>query len=85
MDIALIKDGFVINRVVCESLELARQLFPDMECVPGDNLHIGDPYPNPYPNRDIPETPISSPDEERDTLLIDLTYRLTLLELGVSV
>ena len=81
MIVAIIANGKVINRIVCESIELAQQLFPGAECVPVDNLHIVDPYPN----RDIPETPILSPDEERDTLLIDLTYRLTLLELGVSV
>ena len=81
MIIAIIANGKVINRIVCESIELARQLFPGAECVPGDNLNIGDPFPN----CDIPETPTSSPDEEHDTLLIDLTYRLTLLELGVNV
>jgi hypothetical protein len=81
MIVAIVRNKKVINRIICESLEIAQQLFPDSDCVPGDNLNIGDSYPN----RDIPETPISSPDEERDTLLIDLTYRLTLLELGVSV
>jgi len=44
MTIAVIKNGIVINLIVCESVELAQELLPDALCVDGVGLAIGGAY-----------------------------------------
>lgn len=48
MDVAIIKNGYVVNIVVCESIELAQQLYSDAICIEADDtIAIGSQYPAP--------------------------------------
>lgn len=80
MRIAIIRNNVVDNIIVCDSVELAQQLVPDALCVDGSELNIGDSYPEPQPTALDPEKTANT---DRDAMLIDHEYRLTLLELGV--
>lgn len=44
MIVAIVVDGKVENLIICESIELARQLLPYAVCVDGDGLAIGDTF-----------------------------------------
>lgn len=48
MNVAIIKNGYVVNIVVCESIELAQQLYSDAICIEADDtIAIGNQYPKP--------------------------------------
>ena len=50
----------------------------------GDVLTFtNEPEPEPVPEPE-PEEPEPTPDDDRDAMLVDLEYRVTLLELGVT-
>lgn len=44
MVVAVVRDGVVENLIVCDSIELARSIFPDAICVDGTGLAIGGEY-----------------------------------------
>lgn len=70
-------DGFVLFS--CEVADFARVSYAD-----GTLILSNEPELEPPP---VPEEPVErppTPDEDRDALLVDLDYRLTLVELGIS-
>lgn len=93
MNVAIIRDRTVENIIVCNSSEDARQLYPDATCVDAAGLAIGDQYPKPVVPPLLPHDPPMSPAQEpyivanadRDAMLIDHEFRLTLLELGGDI
>lgn len=65
---------------IIETEDFARQL------IRGDVLTLTnepEPEPEPIPEPE-PTEPDPDPDEDRDEMLVDLEYRITLLELGVT-
>lgn len=63
---------------IIETEDFARQL------IRGDVLTLtNEPEPEPIPEPEPAETE-PDPDEDRDAMLVDLEYRITLLELGVT-
>lgn len=42
MVVAIVFEDKVENLIVCDSIEIAKLLFPDAVCVVGDGLAIGD-------------------------------------------
>lgn len=78
MNIAIIRNSVVENIAVCESLELAAQLWPDAACVDGEGMIIGAAYP---PGNIAPDPEPTSADNA--AYLVDMDYRLSALELGM--
>ena len=61
-----------------ETEDFARQL------IRGDVLTFtNEPEPEPEPTEPEPTEPEPTPDDDRDAMLVDLEYRVTLLELGI--
>ena len=62
---------------IIETEDFARQL------IRGDVLTFtNEPEPEPVPEPE-PTEPEPTPDDDRDAMLVDLEYRVTLLELGI--
>lgn len=96
--VAIIEGGECVNVAVFESLETAEIFFkkgvwPDAETVLQcpEGFGIGDFYDKasgawtkkPQPEPPEPPEPEADPQADTDALLMDMEYRLTMLELGI--